>query len=74
MKDVTNKLLEIHLLGKFNLIYEGQTISALKADRPQALLAYLLLHRQAPQPRRHLAFLLWPDSTKSQALIAFCGQ
>jgi len=26
-----------------------------------------LLHRAAPQPRQHLAFLLWPDSTESQA-------
>jgi DNA-binding SARP family transcriptional activator len=33
----------------------------------ESLLAYLLLHRDVRQPRQHLAFLLWPDSTESQA-------
>jgi DNA-binding SARP family transcriptional activator len=33
----------------------------------ESLLAYLLLHRDAPQPRQHLAFVLWPDSTERQA-------
>jgi hypothetical protein len=27
----------------------------------------LLLHRDAPQPRQRLAFLLWPGSTERQA-------
>jgi DNA-binding SARP family transcriptional activator len=27
----------------------------------------LLLHRDAPQQRQHLAFLLWPSSTERQA-------
>jgi predicted ATPase/DNA-binding SARP family transcriptional activator len=62
------KPLEIHLLGQFNLIHDGRPLTAFQADRPQTLLAYLLLHRQAPQFRRHLAFLLWPDSTESQAM------
>jgi DNA-binding SARP family transcriptional activator len=62
------KPLEIHLLGQFNLIHDGRPLTAFQADRPQALLAYLLLHRQAPQFRRHLAFLLWPDSAESQAM------
>ncbi len=60
--------LEIHLLGTFQISHQGRPLTAFQADRPQALLAYLLLHRHAPQPRRHLAFLLWPDSTESQAL------
>jgi DNA-binding SARP family transcriptional activator/predicted ATPase len=60
--------LEIHLLGQFNLMYDGRPLTAFQADRPQALLAYLLLNRQAPQFRRHLAFLLWPDSAESQAM------
>ncbi|MDX1497092.1 MAG: BTAD domain-containing putative transcriptional regulator [Salinisphaeraceae bacterium] len=59
--------LDITLLGDFNLSYGAETIGGLNADRPQSLLAYLLLHRQAPQSRRHLAFLLWPDSSESQA-------
>src|SRR5262245_10639281 len=37
--------------------------------RPRpSLLVYLLLHRDAPQPRQRLAFRLWPDSTEPQAL------
>jgi predicted ATPase/DNA-binding SARP family transcriptional activator len=60
--------LAIHLLGAFNILYKGQALPALQADRPQSLLAYLLLHRQAPQSRRRLAFLLWPDSGEAQAL------
>ncbi|MFO7684313.1 MAG: BTAD domain-containing putative transcriptional regulator [Chloroflexota bacterium] len=63
-----SKLLDVHLLGAFNIVYDKQPLAAFQADRPQALLAFLLLHRQTPQPRRHLAFLLWPDSTESQAL------
>src|SRR5437868_1084328 len=35
--------------------------------RLQSLLAYLLLHRDAPQARSQLAYLLWPDSTDTQA-------
>jgi predicted ATPase/DNA-binding SARP family transcriptional activator/Tfp pilus assembly protein PilF len=33
----------------------------------QALLAYLLLHRDAPQGRQYIAFQFWPDSTEAQA-------
>lgn len=34
--------------------------------RVQALLAYLVLHRHAPQTRQQLAFLFWPDSSEAQ--------
>ncbi|MFN8442863.1 MAG: BTAD domain-containing putative transcriptional regulator [Caldilineaceae bacterium] len=61
-------LLQIQLLGDFRLEVGGTLITALNADRPQSLLAYLLLHRQAPQPRPHIAFLMWPDSSEEQAL------
>lgn len=60
--------IDIHLLGEFNVQLDGRSLPALNADRPQTLLAYLLLHRHAPQSRRHLAFLIWPDSTEAQAL------
>src|SRR5258707_14291118 len=42
-------------------------MTAVQHLRLQALLAYLLLHRDAPQDRSHLAFLFWPDSTEAQA-------
>ncbi|KPK04559.1 MAG: hypothetical protein AMJ56_17200, partial [Anaerolineae bacterium SG8_19] len=59
--------LNIHLLGQFHLLVDGQPVNNLAAERPQTLLAYLLLHRHAPQSRQHLAFLLWSDSSESQA-------
>lgn len=59
--------LDISLLGGFSLIAAGRRIASLNAERPQTLLAYLLLHRDAPQSRPHLAYTLWPDSTDEQA-------
>ena len=60
-------LLEIQLLGAFRLTHANEPVTTLSAERLQTLLAYLLLHRQAPQPRHHLAFLLWPDASEGQA-------
>jgi predicted ATPase/DNA-binding SARP family transcriptional activator len=59
--------LHIRLLGDFHLVYGETVVTRLNADRLQSLLAYLLLHRRAPQPRQQLAFLIWPDSTEAQA-------
>lgn len=59
--------LQIELLGHFFLRYDGEPLARLHQARQQELLAYLVLHRRAPQARRHLAFLFWPDSTESQA-------
>ena len=59
--------LHIHLLGDFRLSRDEAPIRTLNAPRLHALLAYLLLHRDAPQPRHHLAFVLWPDTTEAQA-------
>lgn len=60
-------MLKIQLLGRFHITYKDAPLSGLKSARLQALLAYLLLHRSAPQSRQHLAYLFWPDSTDSQA-------
>lgn len=46
---------------------EGRRLEPPESSRAELLLAYLLLH-PAPQVRQHLAFVLWPDSTESQAL------
>lgn len=59
--------LHIRLLGEFSLVYRDQQVSSLNASRLQSLLAYLVLHRDAPQPRQHLAFLFWPDAPEAQA-------
>ena len=60
--------LRIRLLGDLLIDYAGVPVYSLARPRCQVLLAYLLLHRHAPQSRRHLAFLLWPDSSEAQAL------
>lgn len=59
--------LQIQLFGTFQLRYNGKPVRDLPQARLQSLLAYLLLHRQAPHTRQHLAFLLWPDSSEAQA-------
>lgn len=59
--------LHIHLLGDFLLVSGDTPVTTVIVPRVQSLLAYLVLHRSAPQNRSHLAFLLWPDSTEAQA-------
>jgi DNA-binding SARP family transcriptional activator len=57
---------EIRLLGGFGVV-TADPVRGLNAGRLQSLLAYLLLHRGAPQQRQHLAFLFWPDTQEAQA-------
>ncbi|MFQ5593396.1 MAG: BTAD domain-containing putative transcriptional regulator, partial [Anaerolineae bacterium] len=59
--------LHIQLLGNFRLVNGDTPVTNINTARLQSLLAYLVLHRDAPQSRRHLAFLFWPDSTEAQA-------
>ncbi len=61
-------VLGVQLLGDFRLTYGDQPLTTVNTPRLQALLAYLILHRHAPQARRHLAFLFWPDTNEAQAL------
>ncbi len=60
-------VLQVRLLGGFQLHWCGRLLAGFKAARLQVLLAYVLLHRQAPIERSKMAFLLWPDSTEAQA-------
>lgn len=59
---------EIRLLGDFSLAYAGVPVTTVNKPRLQSLLAYLVLHRDCPQFRYHLAGLFWPDSPEAQAL------
>src|SRR5215831_15737162 len=59
--------LHIRLLGDFSLVYGDRQVTSLNNMRLQSLLAYLVLHRDVPQQRQHLAFLFWPDATEAQA-------
>src|SRR5215472_6762485 len=59
--------LHISLLGDFLLVSDDTPVMTINSPRLQSLLAYLILHRNAPQDRSHLALLLWPDSTEERA-------
>ncbi len=59
-------ILHLHLLGGVRA-FVGDTATTLDSARLQALLARLVLHAGVPQPRAHLAFLFWPETTDSQA-------
>src|SRR6266699_4831473 len=64
---MTMPTLHIRLLGDFNLLYADQQVTSLNTPRLRSLFAYLVLHRDVPQQRQHLAFLFWPDATEAQA-------
>lgn len=60
-------VLTVRLLGSFDAQYGDMPVATLHTGRLQALVAYLLLHGDSPQPRQHLAFQLWPDALESKA-------
>ena len=64
---MTMPTLHLRLLGDFSLLYNDQQVTNLNTTRLRSLLTYLVLHRDVPQPRQHLAFLFWPDATEAQA-------
>ncbi|HET9494746.1 MAG TPA: AAA family ATPase [Chloroflexia bacterium] len=59
--------LRVQLLGDFLVLHGDSPVTAINTPRLQSLLAYLVLHRAAPQSRNHIAFLFWPDSSEVQA-------
>jgi DNA-binding SARP family transcriptional activator/tetratricopeptide (TPR) repeat protein len=59
--------LHIRLLGNFRMINGEEPVVGINTPRLQSLLAYLILHRDAPHLRQRLAFLYWPDSSETQA-------
>lgn len=61
-------LLQIRLLGGFQLICQGKHLCNLHQPRLESLLAYLILNHNAPLIRQQLAFLFWPDTSEEQAL------
>jgi DNA-binding SARP family transcriptional activator/tetratricopeptide (TPR) repeat protein len=59
-------LLEVSLLGEQYVA--GSTATGLgRSSRSIALLGFLAVHADAPQPRQRLAAIFWPDSTEQQA-------
>src|SRR5437763_470817 len=59
--------MRINLFGNLRISIAGNPVTSLNSNRLQSLIAYLILHGDAPQPRERLAFLLWPASSESQA-------
>lgn len=59
--------LHVQLLGDFRLAYGDTPLTSVNTSRLKSLLAFLLLHRDSPQSRQHLAFLFWPDTSEEQA-------
>jgi DNA-binding SARP family transcriptional activator len=60
-------LLSVSLLGDFCIRHNEAPFTDVGTPRLQSLLAFLLLHRDAPQSRAHLAFLFGPDTGEAQA-------
>ena len=63
----TEPTLHIRLLGGLSLTHGDEAVTAIHSPRLHSLLGYLLLHRDTPQLRQHLAFTFWPDSSEAQA-------
>jgi DNA-binding SARP family transcriptional activator/transcriptional regulator with XRE-family HTH domain len=59
--------LRVQLFGGFSVSYGGKPVNSIKTSRLQSLMAYLLLNANTPQPRQHVAFLLWPDTSETNA-------
>jgi DNA-binding SARP family transcriptional activator len=67
MSDQASVPLRIRLLGELDLRQGEAPVPPLGSARAESLLAYLVLNREAAQPRQRLAYLLWPDSSEPQA-------
>ena len=67
MRDVAAESLSVRLLGELELRVCDRLLPAPESARAESLLAYLILHRDAPQPRQRLASLLWPESSEAQS-------
>jgi DNA-binding SARP family transcriptional activator len=59
--------LSIYLLGPFHVLRDGSSVTGFESDKARALLAYLALEADRPQPRTYLAGLLWPDYPEQDA-------
>ena len=59
-------MLEVRLLGKFEICVDGRPVE-IPLRAAQALLAYLLLNAGTDQRREQVAGLIWPDMTDAKA-------
>ncbi len=61
-------MLRVMLLGTPRIEWQNAAFWRSRRAKTLSLLAYLLLHRESPIPRDRLAFALWPDVPKEEAL------
>ena len=59
--------MRIELFNNLLITCAQQPVLSVNTNRLQSLLAWLVLHSESAQPREQLAFLLWPESSESQA-------
>lgn len=57
----------LKLLGEFGLTAGGVSITGVNSERLQSLLAFVALHRDAPQPRQQIAVHLWEEVSEADA-------
>jgi DNA-binding SARP family transcriptional activator len=60
-------MLSVSLLGNFHISHNEAPVTDINTARLQSLVAFLILHRDAPQSRAYLAYLFWPDTSEAQA-------
>ena len=60
-------LLQIRLLGGFEVRRGEETLAGFESKKVRALFAYLLLNREQPLSRDRLAGLLWPEHGEDSA-------
>jgi DNA-binding SARP family transcriptional activator len=60
-------VLRVHLFGRPRLSLDDEAFPIGGRPKVVPLLAYLLLHRGAPVPRRTVANALWPDEPEDEA-------
>lgn len=59
--------LRLYFLGTLDIRYDGQELPKPPTLKSQSLLAYLILHRDQPQPRDRLVDLFWGDRPEAKA-------
>lgn len=59
--------LRIALFGNMSVSHEDRPVAICLARKPQALFAYLILHRDRLHPREELMEVFWPDRPSAQA-------
>jgi len=59
--------IKFFLFGKFRIGSDGRLIQKIEPRKAEELLVYLLLHRDQPQSREHLADVLWGEVSPEQS-------